>query len=115
MTEGSLGVSWFVWAGVATFAAALFTVVQIPKQTWQATGVTRVVLRWFHSMTWLLLALSFLIRGMAPGRGTLADTVGLVGLAAYLVFQLVRRKTRTPSTGLRRYPVRASSQDGPVE
>jgi hypothetical protein len=115
MTEGFFGVSWFVWAGVATVAAALFAVVQIPKATGQATGVTRVVLRWFHSMTWVLLALSFLIRGIAPDQGALADAVGLVGLGAYLVFQLVRRQAGTPSRALRRSPVRASSGDGPVE
>ena len=94
MSEGFIGVSWFVWAGVAAVAGALFTIVQIPKQAWQATAVTRLVLRWFHSLTWFLLALSFLIRGVAPDRGAAADEVGLLGLGAYIAFQVVRTRSR---------------------
>ncbi|MDQ3870776.1 MAG: hypothetical protein M3301_04065, partial [Chloroflexota bacterium] len=67
MMAGFLGVSWFVCAGIAAAMAAMFTVIQIPKQTSRTTGLTYVVLRWFHSVTWLFLSLSFLVRGVAPG------------------------------------------------
>lgn len=33
MAAGFIGVSWLAWAGVAAVASALFTVIQIPKQT----------------------------------------------------------------------------------
>jgi hypothetical protein len=52
----------------------------VPKQTPHTTGLT-------HSITWLLLALSFLIRGLAPNLSTLADAVGLLGLGAYIAFR----------------------------
>ncbi len=35
----------------------------------------------------LLLALSFLIRGLASDLSTLADAVGLMGLGAYIAFR----------------------------
>ena len=62
MTDGFLGISWFVWAALAAALAAVFTVIQIPKQTSQTTGFTHIVPRWFHSVTWDFLALSFLVR-----------------------------------------------------
>ncbi len=80
MTGGFLGISWLVCAGIAAAMAALFTVIQIPKQTSQKTGLTYVVLRWFHSVTWVFLSLSFLLRGAAPGLSAVADVVGLAGL-----------------------------------
>ncbi|MDQ5874130.1 MAG: hypothetical protein M3526_01965 [Actinomycetota bacterium] len=96
MTEGFIGVSWFVWAGLACLLACMFTVFQIPKQTPQTTGFTYFVLRWFHSVTWLLVAISFLIRGLAPARSAIADAVGLAGLGAYIAFRLAAsRTTRT--------------------
>ncbi|MBA3748305.1 MAG: hypothetical protein H0W96_12565 [Solirubrobacterales bacterium] len=94
MAAGFIGVSWLAWAGVAAVAALLFTVIQIPKQTPHTTGLTHFVLRWAHSITWLLLALSFLIRGLAPDLTTLADAVGLMGLGAYIAFRTAMTQTR---------------------
>ena len=88
-----MGVSWFAWAAVAAVLAALFTVVQIPKQTPLTTGPIHVVLRWFHSATWLLLATSFLLRGLAPGRPRLADAVALAGLGTYVAFRRAMSRT----------------------
>ena len=87
MAAGFIGVSWLGWAGVAAVCSALFTVIQIPKQTPHTTGLTHFVLRWAHSITWLLVALSFLIRGLAPNLSPLADAVGLMGLGAYIAFR----------------------------
>jgi hypothetical protein len=88
-----IGVSWLAWAGVAAVASALFTVIQIPKQTPHTTGLTHFVLRWAHSITWLLLAQSFLIHGLAPDLSTLADAVGLMGLGAYIAFRTAISQT----------------------
>jgi hypothetical protein len=40
MTDGFLGISWFVWAALAAAMAAMFTVIQLPKQTSQTAGFT---------------------------------------------------------------------------
>ena len=85
--------SWLAWAGVAAVASALFTVVQIPKQTPHTTGLTYLILRWAHSITWLLLALSFLIRALAPDLPRLADAVGLTALGTYIAFRTAISQT----------------------
>ena len=88
MTTGILDVPWLVWAGLAAALAALFTVVQIPKQTPHTAGFTHLALRWFHSITWLLLALSFLLRELTPTAPTLANLVGITALGAYITFHI---------------------------
>ncbi len=97
MTEGFLGVPWLAWAGLAAVVGALFTVLQIPKQTPHTTGLTHFVLRWFHSITWFLLAASFLLRGVSPGLTGIADVLAYAGLAAYLGFWMAVVRTSRPT------------------
>jgi hypothetical protein len=99
MTDGFLGISWFVWAVLAAALAAMFAVIQILKQTSQTTGFTHIVLRWFHSVTWVFLALSFLVRGAAPRLSAVADVVGLAGLGSYIAFRSTMSRTRPASSG----------------
>ena len=87
-----MGVSWFVWAGLATLIAVVFTRV-VPKQTKSTSGATHFALRWCHSIAWALIALSFLLRALSDGS-TAADTVGLAGLATYLAFVVATTRTR---------------------
>jgi hypothetical protein len=52
-----------------------------------APGFARFVVRWFHALVWVLLAISFFVRGRgSPGAKVMADVLALAGLAAYLVF-----------------------------
>jgi len=46
-----------------------------------------------YSITWLLLAQSFLIRGLAPDLSTLADAIGVMGLGAYIAFRTTISRT----------------------
>ena len=94
MTTGLLGVPWLVWSGLAAVLAVFFTVVQIPKQTPHTVGFTHLALRWFHSITWLLLALSFLLRGLVPAAPTLANLVGVAGLGTYITFHIALSRAR---------------------
>ncbi len=86
MADGFFGIPWFAWAGLAAVLGVLFTRFQIPKQTPQTVGLTHFALRWLHAMTWWLLAVSFLIRGLAPHQPGLADVVGYACLVAYVGF-----------------------------
>lgn len=95
MIKGFWGVPWLVWAGLAAVVGALFTVFQIPDQTPNTVGITHFVLRWFHAITWLLLALSFLLRALSPRLSGVANVVAFAGLAAYLGFWVAI--LRTPS------------------
>ncbi len=94
MAASFIGVSWFAWTGVAAVLAAAFTVIQIPKQTPRTTGLTHFVLRWFHAVTWLCLALSFLVRAVASDQAGVADAIGLLGLAAYIAFRVEINRTK---------------------
>lgn len=98
MTDGFVGISWFVWAALAAALAALFTVFQLPKQTSQTTGFTYIVLRWFHSLTWVFLAISFLVRGTAPRLSAVADVIGLAGLGTYIAWRSTMSRTRPASS-----------------
>jgi Flp pilus assembly protein TadB len=94
MAASFIGVSWFVWAGVAAVLAVAFTVIQIPKQTPRTSGLTHLILRWFHAITWLCLAVSFLVRAVASDQSGVADAIGLLGLAAYIAFRVEIRRTK---------------------
>ena len=94
MTPGLFDVPWFLWSGLAAALAALFAVVQIPRQTPHTVGITHFALRWFHSVTWLLLALSFLLRGLASAPPALASLVGVAGLGTYNTFQIALNHSR---------------------
>ena len=96
MSEGFGGVSWYVWAAVAGLIGALFTLLQIPKQTPHTVGLTHFALRWFHSIAWFLLSLSFLLRGLAVQPASLADTVGLTGLGTYIAFWIAYTRSNRP-------------------
>ncbi len=49
-------------------------------------------LRWFHTITWILLAASFFIRSsIAPSRTTPANAVALAALLTYVVLHRPRR------------------------
>jgi len=93
MTEGFWGVPWLVWTALAAVVGALFTVFQIPAQTAHTVGITHFVLRWFHSITWFLLALSFLLRAVSPRLSGVADVLALAGLAAYVGFWVTILRT----------------------
>ena len=94
MTFAFLGVSWFVWSGAAAVLAALFTTIQIPEHTPQTSGATHFVLRWFHAITWGVLATSFFVRGAAPERSTLADAMGVIALGMYVAFRAIWSRTK---------------------
>jgi hypothetical protein len=93
VTFALLGVSWFVWSGAAAVLPALFTRIQISEHTAQTTGAAHFVLRWFHAITWVVLAASFFVRGVASEQSTVADAVGVTALAMYVAFRAVWRRT----------------------
>jgi hypothetical protein len=87
MATGLLGISWFGWGGLCLAVAALYWVAwpkphperREPRPAWAG-----VVLRWFHSLVWVLLALACALWGFqfpAP-----ASWLGRFALLIYLVF-----------------------------
>jgi hypothetical protein len=94
-----MGIPVELVAAVCIAIAALYAVfwprpprsAPAPRTLWQA-----LVLRWFHSLTWALLALAAL--ALRYVGFTASQTLGLLGLASYLIFMatLVREKMRYP-------------------
>ncbi len=80
-----LGISFYIWGGLCLVVALIFNFV-LPKGRMpaEAGGVRYFILRWFHSVVWVLLGLSCLVRG-AGGNGP-ADVIALISLGVYLAF-----------------------------
>ncbi len=84
MNPGFLGLPWVVW-GVAALALAVVWVVVWPAdRAVGATGLRFLLLRWGHAAVWLLLAVSFFVRGV--GAEGPANVIALAALGVYLAF-----------------------------
>lgn len=78
------GVPWSVLALVALVVMATYLVLDTSHG---ASGVAWFILRWFHSLCWLLLALAALAMArVTPIPVDLARPLGIAGGATYLVF-----------------------------
>ena len=87
MTDSILGIPLTTW-GIVCFGVAVvyFFVWPKPKGADQPPRSPRVhfVLRWFHSLVWLLLAAACFL--WAGGSSGLANVLALLALALYLIF-----------------------------
>lgn len=79
------GLPSLVWIGVCLAVAVLYMFVWPQQKVSPDTALARyLVLRTFHALVWLLLAVSFWLRGL--GGAAAANGVALSALLAYLVF-----------------------------
>lgn len=86
MIEGFFGIPWFVWAAVALAIAVIYTFVWPRNAVAASTGFRFFVLRWGHALTWVLLGINFLLRGVSPNLNGAATLFALAGGAMYLLF-----------------------------
>jgi hypothetical protein len=86
MSNGFLNLSWWAWSGLALLVALVFAAfVPAPERVYAASGFTFVVARWFHSLVWLLLSLSFALRAF-ESAAPLANPVAALAGVVYLVY-----------------------------
>lgn len=88
MATGFLNISWIVWGGLALLIALIF-VVFIPSanKVNATTGTTFIMVRWFHSLCWALLALNFFLRELgSAGANGVANLLAAAGGIAYLFY-----------------------------
>lgn len=87
---GFLNISWWIWGILALVVALVFAVfVPAAKKVNALQGLTFVVVRWFHSLVWVLLALSFFLRGTQNETAvSLADPIGLAAGIVYVVYMV---------------------------
>ena len=86
MIKGFLNLPWFAWAAIALVVALLYSFIWPYKAVAATTGFKFFVLRWGHALTWLLLAVSFALRGLDPKFNGLANGIAAVGGLSYLLF-----------------------------
>ena len=89
MIKGFLNLPWFVWAALALLVTILYSFVWPQKAAVAATGFRFFILRWGHALTWILLAINFLLRGFSPSLNGAANLIALVGGLMYVLFMLM--------------------------
>lgn len=83
------GLPWPAWTVIALLLALIWTLYWPADQLHGAgPGSFRyIVLRWFHALVWLLLAVSFLLRALDGSIFTLISNItALGGLLVYSIF-----------------------------
>ena len=89
MIRGFLNLPWFVWAGLALVIAVSYAFVWPQKAAIAATGFRFFMLRWGHTLTWILLSINFLLRGLSPSLNGVANIVALIGGLMYVLFMVM--------------------------
>jgi hypothetical protein len=88
MIKGFLNLPWFVWAGLALIVAVTYSFVWPQRAGTAAFGFRFFILRWGHALTWVLLIINFLLRGISPSLNGVANILALAGGIMYILFML---------------------------
>jgi hypothetical protein len=98
-----LGVPSFAWGLLCSAVAVIFAVLwPRMKRPGKAGVLPSLILRWFHALVWVLLAVSFFLRGgQVLGGSATANVLALLALIVYLIFMVTLLSGSTPSS---RYP-----------
>lgn len=95
MIRGWLGLTWFVWAALAGFVMIVFSFVWPREAITSPKGVRYLAVRWGHSVTWMLLAINFLLRGISLAISGVADLVALAAGLMYALFLVMTFGSRS--------------------
>jgi hypothetical protein len=88
MLESKLwGVPHIIWGGVCLVLTIIWVVVWPSDKVIPSDVLRFLILRWFHALTWLLLALAAFIAAFKLfGGGGAARFVAFLSLPVYLIF-----------------------------
>lgn len=88
MKAGFLKIPYAFWGGAAILIALIFAVIVPAEDKVNATsGIRFIILRWFHSLCWVLLAANFFLRIRGQKKtDDLANVLGTSGGAAYALY-----------------------------
>ncbi len=90
-----LNVPMYGLAGVALVIAGIFAVfVPSADKVAALEGLPYIIVRWFHSLVWVLLAMSFFLRGTGKDslRG-LSNLTGMLGGLTYGVYFIMMTRS----------------------
>jgi hypothetical protein len=87
MGDKFLGIPLFVWAIFCLGVAAVWVAFWPEERAAGAGPLRYFILRWFHALTWLLLAAAAFVAGLnAEANARATRTFAFVSLAVYLIF-----------------------------
>jgi hypothetical protein len=87
MTGRLFGIPLVIWGALCCALTVLWVVVWPSAKAAATSGFRFVVLRWFHTLAWLFLAIAAFLAALdAPGGAATARPVALLALLTYLVF-----------------------------
>ena len=89
MIKGFLNIPYLVWTALALVLAGIFDHVWPHRAVTATTGFRYFVVRYGHSLTWILLALSFFLRGVSPSLNGVANLIAASGGLVYLLFMVM--------------------------
>jgi hypothetical protein len=89
MIRGFLDLPWFVWAALALLVAVIYAFVWPHKVVSESAGLRFLIIRWGHTLTWLLLAINFILRGISPSLNGAANLVAAAGGIVYILFMFM--------------------------
>ncbi len=84
-----MGTTFWIIAGVVALAVAAFNFLLWPARRLRDDDgrLRRLVLRWGHTLVWLLLAVAFFLLGTgSPSLARAANVVALLAFGSYLAF-----------------------------
>lgn len=87
MQSKFLGLPFVVWGAICLVLAVVWIVFWPSDKAVATEGLRFVILRWFHALVWLLLAIAaFLAASNVLGGLPTARIIALLSLITYLVF-----------------------------
>lgn len=86
MIKGFLNLPWFAWAALALVVAVVYSFVWPQKALTSGSDFRFFIIRWGHALTWLLLAINFVLRGISPSLNGAANLIALAGAGMYILF-----------------------------
>lgn len=86
MIKGFLGLPYFAWTAIALVIAVIFVYIWPRKAVTATTGFRYLAIRWGHTLTWILLAINFALRGIDPSLNGAANLIAAAGGVMYLLF-----------------------------
>lgn len=90
MTPGFLNIPWPIWGIGALVVASIFAVF-VPRRDMvsRLEGITFIIVRWFHSLVWLLLALFCFLHAIPDATiNRLAEPAAALAGITYLIYML---------------------------
>lgn len=93
MNNGWYNIPWYVYAIGCAIIAILYLIIPVApykNYLWDGRSLMQVILRWFHSIVWILLAAACLYLQVNGEAGMeIAKQIALVGLGCYLIYLAV--------------------------